>query len=60
MKAKLNIKFPDGSIKIINKTIRDRELIDINIKNKSHIFKDKTKYNRKDKYRKDLKNETYY
>ena len=60
MKAKINIRFPDGSIKTINKTIRDRELIDINNKNKSHIFKDKKKYNRKDKYKKDLRNETYY
>ena len=25
MKAKINIRFPDGSIKTINKTIRDRE-----------------------------------
>ena len=33
MKAKINIRSPDGSIKTINKTIRDRELIDINNKN---------------------------
>lgn len=60
MKIKLNIKYFDGTIQSIYKNVRDKELIEINNKNKSHIFKNKKKYNRKCKYKKDLRDETYY
>ncbi len=57
MRININLKYFDGTNQTINKKIRDKELINIINKNKSHIFKDKTKYSRKDKYKRDYKYE---
>ena len=51
MKKKFKIKWFDGKIQEVEYNQRDKEIPRILERNKSHVFKNRKKYNRKSKYK---------
>ena len=51
MKRKVRIKFLNDKTKEFQVNVRDKELLEINNLNHSHIYKNRKKYNRKDKHK---------